>query len=101
MNWVKENRQLLGKSNCVLKANGGSKYWFGLSKYKIDSYLIFFLHDFNIIFIGADTNTGDYYSIPYNYIEDLLLMKTLPNTKDRLRWYRKEIIIISIFDRKS
>jgi hypothetical protein len=52
MNWIKENRRLLEEANYVLKADVSSKYWFGLSKYKVDEYLSKVGKYFNIILIG-------------------------------------------------
>jgi hypothetical protein len=86
MNWITENRQQLEKTNYVLKADASSRYWFGLSKPKIDEYIINFGKEFNIILIGSNTDPGDYYSIPYIYIEDLLSETNLSLSKDRFRW---------------
>jgi len=85
-NWINENRRALEETNYVLKADVSSKYWFGLSKLKVDEYLSKRGKEFNIILIGSDTTPGDHYSIPYKYIEDLLTDNNLSLTKDRLRW---------------
>ncbi|MDB4925932.1 HNH endonuclease [Mucilaginibacter sp.] len=86
MNWVHKNRKKLELKNYVLKADVGSKYWFGLSKLKINEYYSRFGSDFNIILIGSETNLVDYYSIPYVYIEDLLIDENLSKSENRTRW---------------
>jgi putative restriction endonuclease len=86
MNWITENRLLLEKTNYVLKADESSKYWFGLSKVKIDEYIETFNTDFNIILIGSDSNPSDYYSIPYAYIQDLLIEANISRSENRVRW---------------
>jgi hypothetical protein len=77
MNWVKENRELLEKSNYVLKADTSSNYWFGISQKKIIEYKSKLGQDFNLILFGSDQEEGDFYIIPYIDIQDLLIEKNL------------------------
>ncbi len=87
MNWVKENRENLNKSNYVLKADSSSNYWFGVSEKKLNEYKSLFNFDFNIILFGSESDEGDFYVIPYLAIKDLFVESSLYNFQNkRKRW---------------
>ncbi len=77
MNWVKENRDKLEQSNYVLKANTTSNYWFGISQKKLDGYRTQFGSDFNVILFGSEDDQGDFYTLPFSAMQDLLTEKNL------------------------
>lgn len=85
MNWVIKHKSELKKENYVLKNGVG---WIGLSKRKIDYYKSLFDSDFKLILFGDKPIENDYYIIPYNFIEDLLVSGNLSVSEKprQLRW---------------
>jgi putative restriction endonuclease len=86
MNWVKLNRKQLEQTNYVLKADISSKYWFGVSQNKIIEYRSRFNSNFNIILFGSEISETDFYILPYEAIEDLLIEDNLYLSQGRIRW---------------
>ncbi|MGN6292447.1 MAG: HNH endonuclease [Chitinophagaceae bacterium] len=87
MNWVKANRAQLEQSNYVLKADTGSNYWFGISQTKLNDYRTLFDSNFNVILFGSEENEGDFYTIPFLAIQDLLKEQNLYFFEEkRKRW---------------
>jgi len=86
MNWVKKNRQVLEIDNYVLKADTTSNYWFGVSQQKLDDYRLKYNTEFHIILFGSDDNEGDFYTIPFLAIQDLLIEENLYSFDGRKRW---------------
>lgn len=86
MNWAKANRDILTRSNYVLKANTNSGYWFGIWKKKLDEYRSQFGSSFNIILYGSEITESDFYVIPFYAMQDLLTEENLYSFKEGKRW---------------
>jgi putative restriction endonuclease len=86
MNNIHLHREAYEKINYVLKAQSKSNYWFGVSKNKLDDYILKYGEDFNLILYGNETVEADYYVIPYISLKDILVSENLYFENERNRW---------------
>jgi putative restriction endonuclease len=87
INIALKNRQWIEQKNYFRKADPKVNYWFDFYYNKLQRYRDKFGNDFCLIIAGSENQEGDFYAIPFIYVQDLFLEKYLSNDKvGTVRW---------------
>ena len=82
-NFIAQNREKLAQEHYVRKAAPSSNYFFSIYEKELQSYQSKYGNNFNIIFFGDEDVETDYYSIPFSYLQDVLIPKNLYQSQKR------------------